>query len=417
MIDFGLSSDIKKLSEEALILCEKAFKEIDKIAEYNQQRALKSFIDCKVSESHLWGSTGYGYNDRGRETLDKLYAQLFDAEDALVRHSFVCGTHAIATALFGVLRPGDTMLCATGKPYDTLKDTIGIGKNTQQGSLKDFHINYRQVNLKSDGHLDLEEINHNITSDVKLVYLQRSRGYSLRASLYIEDIKKLVDIAKNKNPNCIVVVDNCYGEFTQKVEPSSVGADLVAGSLIKNPGGGIAPAGGYIAGRKNLVQMCSYRLTAPGIGKEVGATLNCNRELFLGIFNAPHATGEAMKTAVFAAALFELIGFEVYPKYSEPRADIIECIKLGDEKKLIKFCKTLQSFSPIDSFVSPEPWEMPGYSNKIIMAAGTFTQGASIELSADAPLREPYAVWLQGGLNFHSSKVAIMAAAQEVLKK
>jgi len=412
MVNFDINDDIKKLADRALELCKEQFKKIEEITEYNQQKVLKAFIDCKVSESHLVGSTGYGYGDRGRETLDKIYAQIFESEDALVRHNFVCGTHAIATALFAVLRPQDTMLCVTGKPYDTLKDVIGLSDKPGQGSLKDFKIKYDQVDLKNGGTLNFEGISKKITSDVKVVYLQRSRGYSLRASLFPEDIKKVVDIVKNKNPNCIVVVDNCYGEFTQKIEPTSVGADLIVGSLIKNPGGGIAPTGGYIAGKKNLIKLCAYRLTTPGIGKEVGATLNCNRELFLGTFNAPFVTGEALKTAVFASAFFELLGFETSPKYNEPRTDIIESIKLGNRNNLIKFCKGIQSFSPVDSFVSPEPWDMPGYDSQVIMAAGTFTLGASIELSADAPLREPFAVWLQGGLNFYSSKIALMATAQ-----
>lgn len=417
MINFNIDDDIKKLSEKALELCKEQFEKIEEITEYNQQKVLKAFIDCKVSESHLVGSTGYGYGDRGRETLDKIYAQIFESEDALVRHNFVCGTHAIATALFAVLRPKDTMLCVTGEPYDTLKDVIGLSGKIGQGSLKDFKIKYEQVDLKIDGTLNFEEINKKTTIDVKVVYLQRSRGYSLRPSLFPEDIKKVVEIVKNKNPNCIVIVDNCYGEFTQKIEPTSVGADLIVGSLIKNPGGGIAPTGGYIAGKKDLIKLCAYRLTTPGIGKEVGATLNCNRELFLGTFNAPFITGEALKTAVFASAFFELLGFETSPKYNEPRTDIIESIKLGNKSNLIKFCKEIQAFSPVDSFVSPEPWDMPGYDSQVIMAAGTFTLGASIELSADAPLREPFAVWLQGGLNFHSSKIALMAAAQKMTKQ
>lgn len=417
MINFNIDDDIKKLSEKALELCKEQFEKIEEITEYNQQKVLKAFIDCKVSESHLVGSTGYGYGDRGRETLDKIYAQIFESEDALVRHNFVCGTHAIATALFAVLRPKDTMLCVTGEPYDTLKDVIGLSNKIGQGSLKDFKIKYEQVDLKIDGTLNFEEINKKTTIDVKVVYLQRSRGYSLRPSLFPEDIKKVVEIVKNKNPNCIVIVDNCYGEFTQKNEPTSVGADLIVGSLIKNPGGGIAPTGGYIAGKKDLIKLCAYRLTTPGIGKEVGATLNCNRELFLGTFNAPFVTGEALKTAVFASAFFELLGFETSPKYNEPRSDIIESIKLGNKSNLIKFCKEIQAYSPVDSFVSPEPWDMPGYDSQIIMAAGTFTLGASIELSADAPLREPFAVWLQGGLNFHSSKIALMAAAQKMTKQ
>ena len=417
MFNFDIEEDIKKIADKALKLCKEQFEKIEEITEYNQQKVLKAFIDCKVSESHLVGSTGYGYGDRGRETLDKIYAQIFDSEDALVRHNFVCGTHAIATALFAVLRPDEKMLCVTGEPYDTLKDVIGLSNKIGQGSLKDFKIKYEQVDLKDDGTLNFEEISKRTTNEVKVVYLQRSRGYSLRPSLFPEDIKKVVDIVKNKNPNCIIVVDNCYGEFTQKIEPTSVGADLIVGSLIKNPGGGIAPTGGYIAGKKELIKLCSYRLTTPGIGKEVGATLNCNRELFLGTFNAPFVTGEALKTAVFASIFFELLGFETSPRYNEPRADIIESIKLGNKSNLIKFCKEIQAFSPVDSFVSPEPWDMPGYDSQVIMAAGTFTLGASIELSADAPLREPFAVWLQGGLNFNSSKVALMAAAQKMQNK
>ena len=415
MFNFDIEEDIKKIADKALKLCKEQFEKIEEITEYNQQKVLKAFIDCKVSESHLVGSTGYGYGDRGRETLDKIYAQIFDSEDALVRHNFVCGTHAIATALFAVLRPGEKMLCVTGEPYDTLKDVIGLSNKIGQGSLKDFKIKYEQVDLKNDGTLNFEEISKRTTNEVKVVYLQRSRGYSLRPSLFPEDIKKVVDIVKNKNPNCIVIVDNCYGEFTQKIEPTSVGADLIVGSLIKNPGGGIAPTGGYIAGKKELIKLCAYRLTTPGIGKEVGATLNCNRELFLGTFNAPFVTGEALKTAVFASAFFELLGFETSPRYNEPRSDIIESIKLGNKSNLIKFCKEIQGLSPVDSFVSPEPWDMPGYDSQVIMAAGTFTLGASIELSADAPLREPFAVWLQGGLNFYSSKVALMAAAQKMI--
>lgn len=410
---FKISKHIEDVSQKALDMCKEQFKIIDEITEHNQRKMLKAFIDCGVSESHLIGSTGYGYGDRGRDTLDKIYAKVFDAEDALVRHNFVCGTHAIAVALFGVLRPGDTMLSVTGTPYDTLKGVIGL-ETESSGSLKEFNINYEQVELKPDGTLNFEAIKNKVSSKIKMVYLQRSRGYTLRPSLFPEDIKKVCDIVKSKCPDCIVMVDNCYGEFVRKYEPTSFGVDLMAGSLIKNPGGGIAPTGGYIAGKKKLVEMCSYRLTTPGLGKEVGATLNYNRELFMGTFNAPHITGEALKTAVFSSALFELLGYEVSPRYNEPRADIIQSLKLGDSQKLIKFCKVIQSSAPIDSFVEPEPWDMPGYDSKVIMAAGSFTLGASIELSADAPLREPFAVWLQGSLNFHSGKVGIMLAADKI---
>lgn len=410
---FKISKHIEDVSQKALDMCKEQFKIIDEITEHNQRKMLKAFIDCGVSESHLIGSTGYGYGDRGRDTLDKIYAKVFDAEDALVRHNFVCGTHAIAVALFGVLRPGDTMISVTGTPYDTLKGVIGL-ETESSGSLKEFNINYEQVELKPDGTLNFEAIKNKVSSKIKMVYIQRSRGYTLRPSLFPEDIKKVCDIVKSKCPDCIVMVDNCYGEFVRKCEPTSLGVDLMAGSLIKNPGGGIAPTGGYIVGKKKLVEMCSYRLTTPGLGKEVGATLNCNRELFMGTFNAPHITGEALKTAVFSSALFELLGYEVSPRYNEPRADIIQSLKLGDSQKLIKFCKVIQSSAPIDSFVEPEPWDMPGYDSKVIMAAGSFTLGASIELSADAPLREPFAVWLQGSLNFHSGKVGIMLAADKI---
>lgn len=410
---FKISKHIEDMSQKALDMCKEQFKTIDEITEHNQRKMLKAFIDCGVSESHLIGSTGYGYGDRGRDTLDKIYAKVFDAEDALVRHNFVCGTHAIAVALFGVLRPGDTMISVTGTPYDTLKGVIGL-ETESSGSLKEFNINYEQIELKPDGTLNFEAIKNKVSSKIKMVYLQRSRGYTLRPSLFPEDIKKVCDIVKSKCPDCIVMVDNCYGEFVRKYEPTSFGVDLMAGSLIKNPGGGIAPTGGYIVGKKKLVEMCSYRLTTPGLGKEVGATLNCNRELFMGTFNAPHITGEALKTAVFSSALFELLGYEVSPRYDEPRADIIQSLKLGDSQKLIKFCKAIQSSAPIDSFVEPEPWDMPGYDSKVIMAAGSFTLGASIELSADAPLREPFAVWLQGSLNFHSGKVGIMLAADKI---
>lgn len=408
-----IKKDILEKSERAMELCAEQFKNIEKIVEHNQQRMLNAFIESGVSESDLGISTGYGYGDRGRETLDKVYANYFKAEDALVRHNFVSGTHALSVALFGILRPKDTMLCVTGEPYDTLKSVIGLGPHVS-GSLRDFGINYEQVNLKGDGTLNFSEMKKMITKDVKVVYVQRSRGYSLRPSLFVSDIEKIVEATKTNNPDCIVLVDNCYGEFVEKLEPTMVGADLIVGSLIKNPGGGIAPTGGYIVGRKELVEQCAYRLTAPGLGKELGATLGTNRELFLGTFNAPTVTGQALKTALFSAALFELLGFDVSPSYNATRADIIEVLKLGSKNRLIAFCEGIQSGSPVDSFVKPLPWDMPGYDSQVIMAAGAFTLGASIELSADAPLREPYAAFLQGGLNFYSSKLAILLAANKI---
>lgn len=413
---FNINKKILDAADKAMLMCANQFRLIEETTEYNQQKVLKAFIDTGVSESHFVGSTGYGYGDRGRDALDEVFAQMFDAEDALVRHNFVSGTHALTVALFGVLRPGDTMICVTGDPYDTLAGVIGISGESS-GSLKDFNINYKQVELLNSGAINYDLVAQNLDLDksIKLVYVQRSRGYSLRPSLFVEDIEKLVDLVKSKNPECIVMVDNCYGEFVQKQEPTSVGADLIVGSLIKNPGGGIAPTGGYIAGRRDLIEKCAYRLTTPGTGKEIGATLGNNRELFMGVFNAPHVTGEALKTTVFAAALFTELGFEVLPKFNEPRADIIQVLKLRDPEFLIKFCQGIQKGSPVDSFVKPEPWDMPGYDSQVIMAAGAFTLGASIELSADAPLREPYAAWLQGGLNFHSAKIGIMLAANNIL--
>ena len=412
---FNISKKVTSLSERALALCEGEFRKIDKATEFNQQKVLKAFIDNGVSERHFVGSTGYGYGDAGRDVLDKVFAQIFGAEDALVRHNFVCGTHALTVALFGVLRPGDTMLSVTGAPYDTLLGVIGAARKCS-GSLVEFGINYEEVPLTTAGALDFAAIEKAIKPSTKMVYLQRSRGYTLRPSLFVSDIKKVAQLAKKIAPDCIVMLDNCYGEFVGYDEPLQKGVDLMAGSLIKNPGGGIAPTGGYIAGRKDLVEMCSYRLTTPGTGREVGATLGTSRELFMGTFNAPHVTGEALKTAVFAAVLFELLGYEISPRYNEPRTDIIQVLKLGNPDDLIAFCQGIQSGAPVDAFVRPEPWDMPGYDNQVIMAAGAFTLGASIELSADAPLREPYAVFMQGGLNFHSAKVGVMLAADRVLK-
>ena len=412
---FKVSDKIKNLSDKALKMCKPQFERIENITEYNQQKMLKAFSSAKISESHFTASTGYGYGDRGREALDEVYAYVFRAEKALVRHNFVSGTHALTVALFGVLRPNDTMLCVTGLPYDTLRGVIGLNGDND-GSLKDFGINYEQINLLEDGHMDYKSIKDRMKNPVKLVYIQRSRGYTLRPSLLIEDIEKVVNIVKSASPETIVMVDNCYGEFVQTDEPISKGADLIVGSLIKNPGGGIAPTGGYIAGRRDLVEKCSYRLTTPGTGGEVGATLGQNRELFMGAFHAPIVTGEALKTAVFASALFELLDFEVSPRFNEPRGDIIQVLKLKNENNLISFCQGIQSGSPIDSFVKPEPWDMPGYDCKVIMAAGGFTLGSSIELSADAPIKAPYAAFMQGALDFYSGKLGVMLAATSLIE-
>ncbi len=411
---FDFSEQMKEISKKALLKCSNKFSEIDKITEFNQQRVLKAFIDNGVSESHFAGSTGYGYGDRGREVLDEVTAQIFGAEDALIRHSFASGTHTLAVMLFGILRPGDTVLCATGTPYDTIHSVIGLS-GEGMGSLKDFGIGFEIIDLKEDGTVNLEELKNRLAEkEYKAVYIQRSRGYSLRPTLTSKEIKEITDIVKN-NSKAITMLDNCYGEFTEYETPSEVGVDIFAGSLIKNPGGGIAKCGGYIAGKKDLVELCSYRFTTPGIGKEVGATLGNTRDIFMGLFHAPHVTGEALKTAVFTAAVFEEMGYWVSPASTEKRADIIQSIKLGNREKLIAFCQGLQSGSVVDSYVVPEPWAMPGYDSDVIMAAGAFTNGSSIELSADAPLREPFAVWLQGGLNFHSAKIGVLLGAQRVL--
>lgn len=409
---FTLNERIENASAKALELCREQFSYIDDITEYNQLKVQKAFINNNISESHFNTSTGYGYGDRGRETLDKVWAEVFGAEDALVRHNFTCGTHTLATALFGVLRPNDKMLCVTGTPYDTIHGVIGISGNGM-GSLKDFGVMYDEVALK-DERLDYEAIEAAVDDTVTMVYIQRSRGYELRPSLSVAEIGRVCDIVKNKNPNVIVMVDNCYGEFVEKLEPTQVGADLIAGSLIKNAGGGIATTGGYIAGRSDLVEKCAYRLTTPGLGKEVGATLGMNRELFMGLFFAPHTVGEALKSAVYISALFEGFGYSVTPRYNEQRHDIVQSLGLENEESLVAFCQGIQSGSPIDSFVLPEPWDMPGYDSKVVMAAGAFTLGSSIELSADAPIREPYYAWIQGGINFHSAKICANLAAQQM---
>ncbi len=416
---FEFDKKINDAAEKAEDMAREIFEKINCTTEQNQRKMLKAFQNARVSESHFAASTGYGYGDRGRDALDEVFAFALNAEDALVRHNFVSGTHTIATALFGVLRPGDTMLSVTGIPYDTLQGVIGIasdgGSACGTGTLRDFGIRYEQLDLLEDGTVDYEGMRSRITPDIRMVYIQRSRGYSLRPSLRCGEIEKIARLAHELAPNCIVMLDNCYGEFVQEYEPTVGNVDLMAGSLIKNPGGGIAPTGGYIAGRHELVELCSYRLTTPGTGREIGCTLGHNRELFMGAFNAPHVTGEALKTAVFAAAFFELFGYDVTPRYDEPRADIIESIMLGGERELIAFCQGIQQGAPVDSFVVPEPWDMPGYDSKVVMAAGAFTLGASIELSADAPLREPYAAWMQGALNYHSGKLGVLLAAQKML--
>lgn len=410
---FDIDSKILEIADSALLDCKSAFERIERVTEYNQNKVLKAFINNRIGEQHLLGTTGYGYGDVGRDALDKTFADALGAEAAIVRHNFTCGTHTLGIALFGVLRPGDTMLCVSGTPYDTIQPVIGIS-GEGMGSLKDFGVKYEQVDLK-DTRLDFEQIEKRIkqTQNLRMVYVQRSRGYDSRPTLTVDEIRKIADITHSFS-NAIVFVDNCYGEFTDFETPTEAGADLMAGSLIKNAGGGIAKTGGYIAGRKDLVELCSYRATVPGLGAEVGASLNENRSMFMGLFSAPHVTGEALKTAVFASAVFEKLGFEVSPSSGEDRYDIIQCIKLGTGKALEAFCAGVQSGAPIDSYVVPEAWDMPGYDDKVIMAAGAFISGASIEFSADGPMREPYCVWMQGGLNFHSAKTGILLAVQKM---
>ena len=414
---FNIDSKLLDYDKKALEKSSPMFYEIEDITEYNQLKVLSAFIKNGVSESYFTASTGYGYDDRGREILESVMADCMGAEDAVMRHNFVSGTHTLTVALFGMLRPGDTVISITGRPYDTITGVFGIDSVTD-GSLREFGVNYGQVDLKADGTPDIEEIKKRLAAEKpKMAYIQRSRGYSLRPSLRISDIEVLVKAVREVSPDSIVMVDNCYGEFTEKREPCDVGADIVAGSLIKNPGGGIASTGGYIAGKRKLVEQCANRLTCPGVGKEVGATLGHSRELYMGLFSAPHVVGEALKTAVYTAALFELLGFEVTPRSDEKRGDIVQCVTLGTAEGLVAFCQGMQSGAPVDSFVVPEPWDMPGYTDPVIMAAGAFTLGASIELSADGPLREPYAAWMQGGLNFHSAKAGVLLAAQKMYEK
>ena len=414
---FNIDERLLKLDAKALEGSKKEFERIDNITEFNQLKVLKAFIDNGVSESSFAGSTGYGYDDRGREVLERVMADCMGAEDALMRHNFVSGTHTLTVALFGILRPGDKVICVTGRPYDTITGVFGIDSKTD-GSLADFGVSYGQVDLNENGMPDIENIKTVLAKEKpKMAYIQRSRGYSTRPSYKIADIKEIIDAVKEVSPESIIMVDNCYGEFVETLEPTQIGADIIAGSLIKNPGGGIAPTGGYIAGRKDLIEKCSYRLTCAGVGREVGATLGHSRELYLGLFSAPHVVGEALKTAVYTASLFELLGFEVSPKSDETRGDIIQCVTLGSADGLVAFCQGMQSGAPVDAFVIPEPWEMPGYTDPVIMAAGAFTLGASIELSADGPIRPPYAAWMQGGLNFHSAKAGVLLAAQKMLEK
>ncbi len=413
---FNIDDKIKELSQKAQEKSRQAFLCIEDIVEHNQNAVLKAFIDNRVSESHFSESTGYGYGDRGREVLDKLFADVMGCEDALAKYSFFSGTHTLSVMLFGVLRPHDTVLVVTGTPYDTIHSVFGINGKSGYGSLVEYGIEYKQVDLTPSGEVDLEMIEKTLKNEkIDAVYIQRSRGYLLRPSLSVEKLGEITKIVRN-NSNAVIMVDNCYAEFTEKISPAEYDIDIMAGSLIKNPGGGIAKSGGYIAGKEKYVELCAHRMTAPGVGREIGPTLGNNRDMFMGLFNAPHITGEALKTAVFTAALFKEMGYGVSPEPFETRSDIVQTVLLEKPEKLIAFCRGIQSGSPIDSFVSPEPSPMPGYDSKVIMAAGTFTLGSTIELSADAPLREPYAVFLQGAFNYHSAKTAIMIAASRVIE-
>lgn len=409
----SFSKKIKDLKREVLKESEPLFAHIEDVAEANTLKVLDAMRECRVSDAHFNTTTGYAYDDIGRGKLEELYAKIFGAERALVRTQFVSGTHALATVLFGILRPGDELVSLTGKPYDTMQTVIGYD-NPSPGSLKEFGVLYNELPMVA-GKVDMAHIKDVITDKTKMVEIQRSRGYSMRSPLSIEDIRAITTEVHRIKPDCICFVDNCYGEFVDYEEPAQAGADIMAGSLIKNPGGGIAPTGGYIVGRNDLVELASYRLTAPGMGDELGASLSNNRLLFQGLFLAPHVVSQAIKGAIFAAGMFAKLGYKTLPLPTEVRGDIIQAIELGSADKLIAFCGGIQKYSPVDSFAAPEPWDMPGYADKIIMAAGTFVQGASIEFSADGPLRAPYNVYLQGGLTFEHAIIGIMGAAQAVL--
>jgi cystathionine beta-lyase family protein involved in aluminum resistance len=406
---FGIDESIIETALAAEREISDVFKEIEATREMNQYKVIAAMQEHRLSDTHFGGTTGYGYDDRGREVLDAVYTSIFKAEDALVRHQIVAGTHALAISMFGNLRPGDELLSATGKPYDTLEEVIGI-RGEGAGSLKEFGVSYRQVELHEDGSIDLKGVQEAIGEKTAMVLIQRSRGYSWRPSIKIREIKRLIDVIKELRKDIIVLVDNCYGEFVETEEPVEAGADLVAGSLIKNPGGGLVPSGGYIAGKAKYVRNAAYRLTTPGLGKKVGATLGNSRLMFQGLFLAPHAVAESLKGAVFCSAVMQRLGFETSPQPEQLRSDIIQAIKFNSPEHMIAFCQGIQKGSPVDAFVTPEPWDMPGYDSPVIMAAGAFIQGSSIELSADAPLKPPYTAYMQGGLVYEHVKLGVMIA-------
>ena len=413
--NMGICDEVYDYCDNIIKSLHDRFEEIDKNAEYNQMKVIKAMQDNKVAEMHLSGTTGYGYNDDGRDTLEKVYSDIFKTEDALVRPQIICGTHALNVALSSNLRPGDELLSPVGKPYDTMDEIIGI--RPSKGSLAEYGITYAQVDLLPDGGFDYEGIKNAINERTKLVTIQRSKGYASRPTLSVERIGELISFIKDIKPDVICMVDNCYGEFVERIEPSEVGADMIVGSLIKNPGGGLAPCGGYIAGKKECVEQAAYRLSSTGLGKEVGATLGVNQSFYQGLFLAPTVVAGALKGAIFAANAYEKSGFVVRPDGSEPRYDIIQAVELGSADGLLAFCKGIQAAAPVDSFVTPEPWPMPGYDSDVIMAAGAFVQGSSIELSADGPLKEPYSVFFQGGLTWYHAKLGIMMSVQKMFEK
>jgi cystathionine beta-lyase family protein involved in aluminum resistance len=410
--NLGISEEVLDYSENIIEGLKERFAAIDETAEYNQMKVIAAMQKNKVAEMHLSGTSGYGYNDDGRDTLEQVYADIFKTEAALVRPQIICGTHALNIALSANLRPGDELLSPVGKPYDTMDEIIGI--RPSRGSLAEYGVTYAQVDLLPDGSFDYDGIKKAINERTKLVTIQRSKGYASRPTLSVERIGELISFIKNIKPDCICMVDNCYGEFVQRIEPSEVGADMVVGSLIKNPGGGLAPCGGYIAGKKECIEQAAFRLSSPGLGKEVGATLGVNSSFYQGLFLAPTVVAGALKGAIFAANAYEKLGFKVIPNGSEPRYDIIQAVELGTDKGLIAFCKGIQAAAPVDSYVTPEPWAMPGYDSDVIMAAGAFVQGSSIELSADGPLKPPYNVYFQGGLTWYHAKLGIMMSMQKM---
>ncbi len=411
----GISPEVCQFTDDILEGLQERFSVIDETAEYNQLKVLRAMQEHQVSEACLLGTTGYGYNDLGRDTLEEVYASVFHTESALVRPQITCGTHALALALMSNLRPGDELLSPVGKPYDTLEEVIGI--RPSKGSLKEYGISYRQVDLLPDGGFDYDKIKENINEKTRLVTIQRSKGYQTRPTLSVKRIGELIAFIKGIKPDVICMVDNCYGEFVEKCEPSDVGADMVVGSLIKNPGGGLAPIGGYIAGKKECVENAAYRLTSPGLGKEVGASLCILSAFYQGLFLAPTVTASALKGAIFAANVYERLGYHVVPDSTESRHDIIQAVEFGTPEGVIAFCQGIQAAAPIDSHVTPEPWDMPGYDAQVIMAAGAFVSGSSIELSADGPIKPPYAVYFQGGLTWQHAKFGIMKSLQMLLDK